>query len=241
MSRPFTLSALVLMAAQSDALCQERDEWQRITGDTSGFSHVVTERADKLEENGRKLWKTTNDMSMTMNRFGQQIQLDISTTTIEDDLGALVSMSLETNTSASKAVTQVKIDGARAEVTRRISGPPIVQTIDWKKEWIGELARDRLIKSKLAEGATEFTYEQWLPDAGPAVATVHVLGKKKVEVPGAGEQELTQLRTTVDVQPGVISDDYLDAKGDTVMSVQKAMGMNMVAARSTRADCLEAI
>jgi hypothetical protein len=238
MSRPFTLSALVLLAAQSAALCQERDEWQRITGDTAGFSHVVTE---PVEQGGRKLWKTTNDLSMSINRFNTQIELNISATMLEDEAGVLVAMTQEMNTSASKSVTEVKVDGARAEVTRRISGPPQVQTIDWKKEWIGEYAKDRLVKAKLAAGASEFTYEQWLAEAGPAVATVKVLGRKTVDVPGGGSQELTQLRTSIDVQPGVVSDDYVDDKGETVMSVQKAMGMTIVAARATRAECLEAI
>jgi len=230
--------ALLLVAALPRAgFAQERDEWHKITGDMAGFSHVVVE---KVERDGRVLWKTTNDQAIAMNRFGQSLEINISGNMIEDDAGHVIEIHQELNAAGSGSVTDAKVSGDKAEVTRKISGPPQVETIDWKKEWLGEVAKTRLIESKIAEGATEFSFPQWTAEGGETVYTVKVLGKNKVEVPGTGMRELLQLRTTVDTQPGAITDDYYGEDGQVVVSISKMMGMNIVSALSTKAACIDA-
>ena len=246
MLRSIPLSTLVLFlvaALPRAGSAQERDEWHKITGDMAGFSHTVVE---KVERDGRVLLKTTNDQAIAMNRFGQSLEINVSASVLEDDAGNVIEIHQEFTAAGSGSVTDVKVSGDKADVTRRTAGPAQVETIDWKKEWLGEVAKTRLIERKIAEGATEFSYPQWTAEGGETVATVKVLGKNKVEVPGTvkepgtGMRELLQLRTTVDTQPGAVTDDYYGEDRQVVVSISKMMGMNIVSAVSTKAACIDA-
>jgi len=231
------LALLPLLAARGAA--QAEDEWQLMHIDDAkvGFVHVVVE---KVEQDGRVLWKTSTDTSLTMNRLGTNVTILATGITLEDEGGRIVEVSSETNMSTSKTLVHARVDGDKAEVTRRIAGPPQVQTMEWNRDWIGDQAIERLTLAKIAAGEKEFTYSTWRAETGPVVVTAQVLGWRKVQVPGGGERELQQMRTTIDVQPGMITDSYLDDAGRTVMTVTKIMGMNMITTQASKSACLAA-
>src|SRR5688572_31073368 len=95
-----TLALLLVAALPRAGFAQERDEWQKITGDMAGFAHVVVE---KVERDGRSLWKTVTDNSMTMNRFGTQMEINVSSIVLEDDAGNVVEVHQEFSSEIGRA------------------------------------------------------------------------------------------------------------------------------------------
>lgn len=237
-----SLVALLMLAAAPARATQAhpRDEWQLLWMDDAkiGFVHVISE---PIEMDGRSLWKTFTDSSMTMNRLGTNISVLTTMTLIEDADGNVVTIESESNMSAAKTRNRVTVMGDRAEIVQQIAGPPLVKSIDWDKEWVGSEASDRLMRAQLDAGAKSFTLKNWTPDQGAAAMTYEVLGEKLVAVPGRGEEKFLHLRSTIDVLPGVITDTYLDpATLETVMTATKMGPLNLRTVVSNKADCLAA-
>lgn len=203
-----------------------------------GFVHIVTEQ---VERDGRPLWKTFNDSSMTLNRLGTNVTVLQTSTTWEDAAGNIVRIESESNMAAAKTRTVVEVKGDRAEMVQHAGGPPQVKSFDWDPEWIGVRAADRLTRARIEAGAKSFTFKNWTPDQGAFVMTVELQDLVKVTVPGRGEQELLHSRSTIDILPGVITDSWTDpATLDTVMTTTRMGAFAIRSVASDKAECLAA-
>lgn len=234
------LAPFLALAGARGAAAQETDEWSLVYMDEAkiGFSHTVIE---KVEIDGRVLWRSSNDTSMNFNRFGQSIRMDVSGWSLEDESGAVVEIQTESNMAASKSMVRVRVEGGKAELTRRIGEVSQLENFDWKPEWLGDVEIDRRNTERMRAGETAITFEHWMPDAGPTVSTLEVLGRKEVDVPGLGTRELLQVRHTMDSQPGVVTDLWLDEEFEEIKSVTRMMGMNLIGVPASKADCLAAV
>lgn len=221
-----------------------REEWQLMYMEDAkiGFVHVLLE---PIEQDGKRVWRSLNDSSITINRLGTSISVLQKVITFEDDAGQMLSMESESNTSVAKSRTLVTVAGDRAEVVKQIAGPPQITTIDWSRDWLGTRGSEIDSRNHLQAGDTHYVSSGWTPDTGPMVTTTDVLGEERVTVPGSGpgtgEQTLLKTRSTIDVQPGVIAEAFLDpATFEVVMTSTKMMGMHMITVASTKTACLAA-
>lgn len=240
------LLALFALAwpAQAGAAPQEAkvtfEEWQLMYMDEAkvGFVHVLQE---EVVRDGRPLLCTTSDSSMTINRLGTNISVLQLQKMWEDADGKIVAIEGESNTSIAKSRTKVTVNGDRAEVVKQIAGPPQVTTIDWKKEWLGTVAMEAQVRRRIDAGEKTFTIESWSPDLGPTVMSYELQGPAEIDVPGLGKRQLIHARSTIDVQPGMLTDAYADPDTLlTVMTSTKIMGMRIMTVVSTKAECLAA-
>jgi len=238
---PLLLSLLAVAPLARPAAAQAevgaREEWQLMyMGEAKiGFVHVLLEPA---EQDGRRVWRSTNDSSMTLNRLGTNISVLQLVTMVEDDAGQILTLESESNMSISKSRTRVTVKGAQAEVVQQIAGPPQVKTIDWDREWLGSRGSEIESRRRIQAGEKSYVTKSWSPETGAMVSTTEVLGQEKAAVPGAGEQELLRTRTTIDVQPGMVLDAWLHPGTlEVVMTSTKMAGMVLTSVVSDKAAC----
>jgi hypothetical protein len=237
---PLLAVALLARPAAAQDPVGARDEWQLMyMGEAKiGFLHVVLE---PVEQDGKRVWRSTNDSSMTLNRLGTNISVLSLVTIVEDEAGQILTLDSESNMSISKSRTRVTVKGAQAEVVKQIAGPPQVMTIDWDKEWLGSRGSEVDSRRRIQAGEKSYVTKSWSPETGAMVSTTEIVGPEKVAVPGSGEQELLRTRTTVDVQPGMVLDAFLHPGSlETVMTSTKMAGMVITTVVSDKAACLAA-
>jgi hypothetical protein len=236
---PLALAPLLLTLAAAVARAQtSREEWHLMYFDDAkvGFVHGIREPDDR---GGRKLTRDSADSSMTINRLGTSITVIASGWSLEDERGGIVEMYLEQNLSSSKTILRLTRDGDKGTIETRIGGPTQKRTIDWNKEWIGEVAADALRKEKLSKGEKEFTYATYSLESGETTVTTKVVGKEKVDVKGLGARELLHLSVANSALP-VPTDVWVDDQFEEVMTVTRLMGIAMTSVKSDQATCVAA-
>jgi hypothetical protein len=225
------LAALMLLLAPIARAGDARERWfvVELMDQRAGWMHT-TETRDEQHIT------TTSEMKMSMSRVGQELTISMASTFIETHDGKPVSVHVsmsfggEPNTSLYEfledGVRQTSTSGGREAVTmhRLIEGV-----------WLTPAATEQFIRQRLEAGAKSFTVRtiDAQTQLQPVVLTYTDLTPVKIELMGR-TVTATKATTTNSIAPGVVTTEYIDARGSSLRSETAMGGMKFVTIAADR-------
>lgn len=141
------LARAVQEPASTDVQPEEAWEAVYIAGQKAGYIHSTVKPVEG--PNGERLIEIASFSVIRMKRFGQVIEMEIQTRTVEDLKGQLHEVESIMKTSNVEAMRLVgRVKGDKMELTRFTFGAQQKQEIPWDSRVLGPYAQDRLIEKE---------------------------------------------------------------------------------------------
>jgi hypothetical protein len=172
---------------------------------------------------------TTDSVSMTLGRGGQAVTVTTRETHIETADGKPLGFEITMNLSGIEQKTTGTVQDGKATISRQVLGQPQQSTVDWPED---ALLNEGLRLLQLQRGLTPGdTYEVrvFRPDLLIAAkATIEVGEKKNVELLFGKRPELTEVKTTMQIQGQQIAiTGYVDDQLKALKTSVPMMGMTL--------------
>lgn len=226
-----TLLACARSASAADA-APPSERWfvLQIDGHRAGW---MVERSSTTDTGNLR---ADTELNMSLARMGQEISIAMRSATLESPTGDLLEMrshqTLGASTTRAAYIFHPDRVVARTEQFGRVTEKDLPRP---DGEWLSPSQVATLIESKLAEGASEFTYTTLDASAGlqRLVATHKILARRTVEAEGKSIPAI-EWSITQSILPGVETREFVDEAGDLIRSEIDFGGITMVALRSER-------
>lgn len=181
----------------------------------------------RMAENGTVT--TTDSVSMTLGRGGQAVTVTTQETHIETADGRPLGFEIAMNLSGIEQKTTGTVQDGKAVISRQVMGLPQQSTVDWPE---GALLNEGLRLFQLKRGLTPgdaYEVRVFRPDLMLAAkATIEVGEKKKVELLFGKRPELTEVKTTMQIQGQQITmTGYVDEQLKALKTIVPMMGMTL--------------
>jgi hypothetical protein len=181
----------------------------------------------RLAENGKVT--TTDSLSMTLGRGGQAVTVRTQETHIETADGRPLGFEITMNLSEIEQKTTGTVQDGKAVISRQVMGLPQPSTVDWPE---GALLNEGLRLLQLKRGlkpGDAYEVSVFRPDLMMAAKVkIEVGEKKKVELLFGKHQDLTEVKTTMQVQgQQIITTGYVDEQFKAVKTLVPMMGMTL--------------
>lgn len=213
----FVLAFLAMMGGLAAAQAARTERWFSVSmsGQKVGYLREIAGPV-LLRPAGRR--ETRSEMTITLNRLGNKIEMDTVLTTMEDASGRLLSFGSEIKASAQTVISEGLVDGREIRLTIAAGDKPHVRTIPFEGDLIGPLGVRDLTRSGLAKAGDVLVYQTYSAELGRIVKAERiVLGSETVE--GSGGQPVLKIRETFVGTP-VTRTVWIDANGDEIRSSQ---------------------
>jgi transglutaminase-like putative cysteine protease len=230
------LGVSTLQAAEPrDAVVQHIWEAAYLGQARAGFVHTTV---NEFTRQGQKIVKTTVDLSLTVKRFNDTVNLRMETGTEETPVGKVLAVSMRQFLGNDQQLLMrgtvegeqlhVKVDGGRR----------LDKRIPWNDEVIGLYRQRRMFRERQVKPGDQFHYSTYEPTVTAVVATrVTVKDYEEVETP-ASRKKLRLLRVEtlpdkIDIfqLPGTIY--WLDDERMPVRSQMEIPGLGVVTLGTT--------
>jgi transglutaminase-like putative cysteine protease len=220
----FLLSALGPLSAK-DAEKVLHDEWMvmKIAGDEAGWVHV---KIFEFEENGAKRYRTESESSTEMKRFGQTINISTTSSSLEDERGCILEMEQKALMSGVETFAALEVRGDEAVLTVKTVGKPRETALEWSDEVLGPMGTLMLRRKMGLEPGTAYDFKSFTLDFDKIMkAHVEIEEREETELLDGETANLTRVKLTTDVLPGVVGTEWWDGKYSTIKSSTRIMGM----------------
>ncbi len=218
------LGVALVLAAAMPLRAEDHDRWYvlQIQGQRAGWMHATQ------KETGDNI-TTASEMQMKIRRGAQSVEIEISSEFVESKAGKPVSAkatmamaSIPNSTEYLFRATEVEvISGSGAAQTKTVQPLP-------DGEWLTPAAASAFLTKRLEAGAQEITVRALDVTTGlRAVTSTHkVLERTTVEALGKVVPAL-KWSSTNDVQPGIVSIEYVDDRGVAIRTEVDLGGIKM--------------
>ncbi len=178
-----TAAVAALAMGSEDQVAKERtiareEAWEAvyIGGQKAGYIHSVIR---PVEMDGQTLIEVSSDSTLRMKRFGQEIEMEIRTRSVEDLDGKLREVESVIKTSNIEAMRLVgRVKGDVIEVTRHTFGAAQKQELPWDHRVLGPYAQDHLLQEQQPlEPGQRVEFYTFDPSTGAVTRNVVVGGE----------------------------------------------------------------
>lgn len=218
------VALVVLLPAWVSALGEDRTEYYAVLTDGKKIGHSVSSRK---VVNGKIV--TTEDVTMTIGRVGQQLTVRESTTSIETTEGQPIGYEYKMAQGLMAQELKGAI-GADGKLTIHINGPAGKQTTTttWPEGALLSEGLRLLARNKGLKPGTAYSARAFLPSLGMAVAVhAEVAGRKKVDLLGR-VVDLAEIKTNMQLPLAAVSSlNYVDDDHRPLKTVTEVMGITI--------------
>lgn len=211
--RKYLVSCLILILVGSPAFAQPKsklaveapkdaivfDNWEiaYLEGNKAGFIHTVVREAT---QDGGKVFKTHTELSLTLKRFEDTVNLRMETGCEEDESGKVSAVSMKqllakdqhriiSGTVEGKQLRVLVEDIRGAQKTRLLE-----KRVPWNDEVVGMYHQQRLFKEKQVKPGDKFSYLSYEPTITAVVTNrVTVHEAEQVSLLGGKKQSLLRV------------------------------------------------
>ncbi len=245
---PCTLFGLWMLAAAAPQTISavepvEREEtWQiiQMSGQRIGYSRSLVE---PFERDGESLIRASVETHLTIKRFGQTLRMATTLLTEETLDGSLRQFTFEmANPPKASTRTAGRIEGDKLVLESEVGGRKKTVTKDWDSELKSPVYQDRLLRDQPLKPGDNQTFKAYLPELG-SVATVKITADKRESVAllDGKSAELLKVRITQSAIPGIVTNGWLNAEGETLKSSTPMLGTDMVTYTVSQDEALKSI
>ena len=167
-------------------------EIARLEGAHAGYFHTIT---TPVERDGQKLLQTTQELRLTVRRYGNVVTLRMDSGTDETADGKVTGVSLRQYQAGGDLVLKGTLKDGKMHVEINHSAGRIRRQHDWNDKVLGLHAQDLIFKKRKARAGDKFTYQSFEPSLN-TVVTIHAAVHGEEEVMVSGEK-ISLLRATL--------------------------------------------
>lgn len=213
------------------ARAARREEWFviELMGERAGWMHTVEEsRGGRIESRG--------DSQISIKRGPASIDVRMETRSVETSAGEMVSMmSMQRlGTMPVKQIYEFSKEGVK--VTSVQAGKATVTNREkLAGEFLAPAAAHKAMVEQVASGREEFEIRSIDASSGLQIATSKYRVVERTTLEHAGHPvAVTKLAVETSIAPGVVTTEYVDAQGRSLMSETSLGGIAMRVVASTR-------
>lgn len=221
---------------------QREEAWQVIylNGQRVGYARWLI---DPRERDGQTLIHTAAETHMTIKRFGQTLKMSTLLTSEETTAGDLLRFAFEMkNPPAQTTRTEGIVVGKELQLQTTINGRADKLTAPWTAGLKSPTYQDRLLRLHPLKAGESKTFEAFLPEFSKAAKITVAAGKTEaVKLLDGREVELQRVKVSNSLLPGIVTDAWINAHGETVKSSTNMLGTEMVTYTVSRDEAMNAI
>lgn len=225
-------------AAGKQADVETRETWDVYYLGAARIGYGQTRVAPRTDD-GVPCRETIGYNRITLRRFGQVVQQELTLTSVETLDGRLRHGRSEMASGSSRLVTEVRAEGERLKIRTDSGGLTQESEIPWDASWGGFFATESSLESQPMQPGERRTLQALMPVFNQVAEIRLEAGPYEETSLLNGTHRLLRIRSQVvlDGQPALVSTLWTDQTGQTLKSVVE--GINQVAFRTTRAGALE--
>src|SRR5216683_4605585 len=140
-----------------------------------GYLHTVTR---PVERDGKKLYRTSQELCLTLKRYKQVSKIRMESGTEEDADGKVVAVFMTQYLEGKELVVTGKVKGDVLEMN--VDNGRIKKDVPWNDEAVGMYRQERLFRERKAKAGDEITFSSYEPTISSTV-TVRAAVKKEEE------------------------------------------------------------
>lgn len=221
---------------------QREETWQVIylNGQRVGYARLLTDPRPRGEQT---IIHTSAETHMTIKRFGQTLRMSTLLTSEETTEGDLLRFSFEMkNPPAQSAITEGEVTGKELQLQTLINGRQEKQTIPWTPGVKSPAYQDRLLRQNPLPSGASKTFEAFLPEFNKTAKITVTAGKAEtIKLLDGSQAELLHIKVSNSLLPGLITEAWINAQGETLKSSTNMLGTEMVTYTVSRDEALKSI
>lgn len=218
------------VAASSAEFKDFEETWQVVYIGKSrvGFSRSTSGR---LQQGGREIIVTDNEISMTISRFKQSLKTKALTHSEETPEGELLSFRFEMqNPPAAPTRSSGKVEGDKLFLTTETNGKPTTKELKWDKTIKSPVYQDRLLRENPLKPGEKRVLQSFDPQFGKRnTVTLSAGAIEVVPLLNGKSQKLLAVAVSQSLAPLITTTEYLDEKGVALKSSVSLANMIMYA------------
>jgi transglutaminase-like putative cysteine protease len=145
------------------------DTWDAANLPSGRAGHVHT-TVLQLERDGKKLYRTTLELNLTVKRFDQRLQLRMDSGTDETEDGKVVRVFMTQYHGPGKSVSITgTVNGKRLELVR--DGKNRLKDAPWDEDVLGQYRQQTLFRDRKVKPGDTFSYQSFEPTINLVVTT----------------------------------------------------------------------
>ncbi|HET6426254.1 MAG TPA: transglutaminase family protein [Planctomycetaceae bacterium] len=221
---------------------QREETWQAIflSGQRVGYARVLV---DPREVDGQPVVHTSAETQMVIRRFGQTLKMNTSLASEETLDGDLLEFRFKmANPPASSSSTTGTVKGKELQLESTVDNRVKKSTAPWKEGVKSPTFQDRLLRiNPLKPGETK-TFDAFFPEfSKPGTLTVTAGGMETITLLDGESKSLQKMKVANSLLPGIVTNAWVDATGQTVKSSTNMLGTEMVTWTVSKEDAMKAL
>lgn len=230
-----------VQAAGEQAVAAEKkvdfeESWQVVYVGKSrvGFGRTTIETKQR---NGREVIASDTEMSLAITRFGQAVKTKTQMQTEETPAGDLVGFYFELlNPPAAPTRKTGRVENGRLIIATEVAGKTTQSEIPWDGSLKAPGYQDRLLREDPLKPGEKRTIKSFDPQFGKLnVITMSAKDVEEVTLLGGEKKKLLKVSIVSSVAPVIVLDEYLDSKGEPLVTQMGLLGMSVYKASKEEA------
>jgi hypothetical protein len=170
-------------------------EIARLEGAHAGYFHTVT---TPIVRDGQKLLQTTQELRLTVRRYGDIAQLRMDSGTDETAEGKVLGVSMTQYEAGGVLVLKGAVKDGKMHVTITHPGGRLSRQYDWNGKVIGLHAQDLIFQKRKAKEGDKFSFQSYEPSLNTAVTVRVVVGAEEEVMVDGVKKRLLRATLTAD-------------------------------------------
>jgi hypothetical protein len=237
-----TIGCGAVLADDSTAKVEREESWQVIylNGQRVGYARMLT---DPRERDGKPIVHTAAETHMTIKRFGQTLNMSTLGTSEETVDGDLLDFTFEMkNPPAQTTKTIGKVIGPRLQLETEINGRKEKSSKPWTAGLKSPAYQDRLLRQNPLKPGETKSFVAFLPEfSKSATVTVTAGETESASLLDGKKAELQTIKVTNSLIPGIVTDAWINAKGETIKSSTPMLGQSMETYTVSRDEAMKVL
>jgi transglutaminase-like putative cysteine protease len=195
-----------------------------LSGTRVGFGRTATETRKR---DGREVLATDSDISLSMARFGQSVTVKTRIQTEETHDGELLEFQFELlNPPAAPTRKIGRVKEGRLILDTEVNGKTTRTEMAWDKDLKSPGYQDRLLRENPLKAGEKRKFKSFDPQFGKlTIISLEARDFEEVELLGGEKQKLLKVAIATSTTPGIVLDEFLDAKGEAQLTRMSLLGM----------------
>jgi len=243
--RTLFLALLALSAAARAGDGPEvHERWETLfMGATKvGYAHSVT---DRVEAGGQTVWRSTSKQVLSMSRFRDKIEMEITFVTYETADGRLYAFDSTIHQPGKDITSKGRLDGDKMKITVDTLSKEEEQVVAWGDDVVGLAKLENELRDKPLKKDEVRKVKTFFPGVNQIVESVYTgVGPRKVALRDGKESELfaVKLEQKVAGEGGATlppTESFVDKQGEVLKSeIPFLPGVAVISYKSTRSEAL---
>ncbi len=213
--------------------------WYKVSLESETIGYVK-ETGSRVQQAGRRCWRSVSESKITISRLGQKIEMTLRAEHLESEDGRLEKIKTDQVLSSSRVRTEIQVLENRFEIKTITDKQTFSREVPYDGQLLGPMGIGLLSAERLKSPGDKIEYRTIFPELGRVVSGERELvGEEEVE---CGRKKIKARKIIEKISPLVTSREvWLDADGNEIKAVEPSPFGQLVTCLSSEQEVMEAM